>query len=120
MANPPWHIEYYKDARGRRPVVDWLKSLDPKHRARVVRTIDLLAEYGVTLGSLHSKFVRGKIWELRTSVARSEYRILYFAAAGHTFVMLQGFAKKTQKTPERVIALAESREAEWEAPGWAQ
>jgi phage-related protein len=36
-------------------------------------------------------------------------RILYFTHAGRKFILLHGFAKKTNKTPRREIEIAEER-----------
>jgi phage-related protein len=114
MTDSPWQVEYYKDAQGCQPVVDWLKSLDPKHRARVQWTITMLREFGFTLREPYCRHVRGKVWELRTSVGRLEHRVLYFAATGGVFVLLHGFTKKTGKTPSQEIMIAEMRAADWE------
>jgi phage-related protein len=37
------------------------------------------------------------------------YRILYFAHKEKTFVLLHGFVKKTNKTPDEAIKIAENR-----------
>jgi len=50
-----------------------------------------------------------KLWELRVQVAKSAYRVFYFAHTGRHFVMLHTFLKKTQKTPRQEIAIAERR-----------
>ncbi len=115
MGNPPWHVEYYTDARGCQPAKDWLEGLPVKQEARVRHTIGLLAEFGPMLKMPYCRPVRGKIWELRTSVGRLEHRVLYFAVAGRTFVLLHGFTKKTDKTPEQAIAIAEARAADYDA-----
>ncbi len=114
MTDSPWKVEYYKDAQGCQPVGDWLKSLDPKHRARVQWTITMLREFGFTLREPYCRHVRGKVWELRTSAGRLEHRVLYFAATGGIFVLLHGFTKKMGKTPIQAIAIAEMRAADWE------
>lgn len=106
---------FYQDKRGCRPVDEWLWGLGPKVRAKVWRTIHLLEAKGVNLGFPFSSHVRGKIFELRTSFARLEPRVLYFAVAGRTFVLLHGFLKTTDETPEREIVIAEKRAADYEA-----
>ncbi len=108
-----WHVEFYKDAHGHVPVEDWLRGLGVKHEARVRQTITLLATFGPILGMPHCRHLRGKIWELRTSVGRLEHRVLYFAVIGQTFVVLHGFEKKTPKTPDREIRIAETRAADY-------
>jgi len=72
-------IEFYQDARSRRPVENWLDDLDAKTVARVHHTLNLLTEHGTQLGMPYSRHVRGKIWELRIAAGRRDYRVLYFA-----------------------------------------
>ena len=63
MAN--WVIENYQDPRGRIPVDDYVMALPPKDQARILRAMDLLADYGPMLRMPHARHLRGKIWELR-------------------------------------------------------
>lgn len=57
----------------------------------------------------YARKVRGRIWELRPGDHR-----LFYAQAGHTFIILHAYRKKTDKAPEREIATAERRLAEVE------
>ncbi len=113
--SPKWNVEFFQDARGNRPVEEWLLELDNKDRSRVRRTFDLLAVYGLHLGMPHSRHLRGKVWELRVATGRQDYRVLYFAAVGRRFVLLHAFSKKTAKTPEREFEIADRRLAEFQA-----
>ena len=112
---PQWVIEFYQDARSRRPVEIWLDDLDTKTVARVHHTLDMLAEYGTQLGMPHSRHVRGKIWELRIAAGRRDYRVLYFAWVGKRFVLLHAFTKQTAKMPAPDLEIAERRLAEYQA-----
>lgn len=107
-----WKVEFYEDARGRRPVTDFLDDLDAKDRARIARTVMLLETYGVQLGMPYARHVRGKIFELRAAAGRRDYRIFYAPARGLRFVLLHAFAKTTNKTPERELEIAERRWAD--------
>jgi phage-related protein len=107
-----WTIEGYQDARGRRPVDEFLKSLPPGDRARIVRTVELLKSYGPELGMPYARHLAGKLWELRISAGRLDYRVLYFAHTGRRFVLLHAFRKKSRKTPRREIEMARRRMAE--------
>ncbi|MGO8766062.1 MAG: type II toxin-antitoxin system RelE/ParE family toxin [Limisphaerales bacterium] len=49
------------------------------------------------------------LWEVRVEFGGDAFRLLGFLDAGGLIVLTHGFAKKTQKTPEREIALAEQR-----------
>ena len=112
MPTNEWVIVGYQDARGRRPVNEFLDALPPRDRARVVRTIELLKTYGTELGMPYARHLTGKLWELRVSSGRRAYRVLYFAHTGHRLVLLHAFSKKTQKTPRREIDVALRRMAE--------
>ena len=89
-------------------------ALSEKEQARVQRIFGLLMDYGTQLGMPHSRHVRGKLWELRIATGREDYRILYVAAIGRRFFLLHAFPKKTAKTPERELAIAERCLAELE------
>jgi phage-related protein len=106
MPPPSWTVHFYQDSNGRFPARDWIAGLDAKARARIERTIGLLQAQGTLLGDPHSRHVRGKIWELRVPFRGMAYRVLYFAAMGHEFVVLHAFAKKTDKAPARELAIA--------------
>jgi len=49
------------------------------------------------------------IWEVRAEFGGDEFRLLGFWDEGNLIILTNGFAKKTQKTPEREITLAEAR-----------
>jgi phage-related protein len=110
---PQWNVVFYQDARGRKPVDDWISELAEREQARIFKTIELLEKYGVRLTMPHCRQVRGKIWELRIAAGRRDYRILYAAAPGRQFVLLHGFSKKTDKTPPGDWAMAEVRFADY-------
>lgn len=104
-----WEIEFYKDKSGREPFAEFLNDLPIKARARVVKLIDLLAEYGVLLKEPYTRQIRGKIRELRVKDNLGHIRVFYFTFTGRRFILLHGFLKKTDKTPEREIEIAEKR-----------
>jgi len=104
-----WTVEYYKDSRGREPVADFIESLPIEVQARVLRLIDLLADYGVLLKEPYTRQVRGKVRELRITAKSGEVRVLYFGFADKRLVLLHGFVKKTRRTPASDIEIAERR-----------
>lgn len=111
MGNDDWSVEYYETEEGVSVVEEEIESFGTKVFARVLRTINLLEEFGLELGSEYVSYVRGKIWELRVS----RYRVLYFAFTGRRFVLLRAFIKKTKKTPEREILTAKYRMDDYKA-----
>ena len=69
------------------------------------------------MGSIYketsSPHIRGKIWELRIRFAGDISRMLYFSPSGKTIILLHGFIKKTQKTPNKEIEIALTRMNEY-------
>jgi len=108
-----WTVEIYTDARGNAPVRDFIDSLPEKHQGRIARTIDLLEQFGLQLGSPYTKHLRGKLWELRIRAGRRAYRIIYFAHPGQRFILLHGFLKRTRKTQRKDLEIAERRMADF-------
>jgi phage-related protein len=56
---------------------------------------------------------REDLWEVRAEFGGDAFRLLGFWDAGRLIILTNGFAKKTQKTPEREIALAEQRKRDY-------
>ncbi|OGO32592.1 MAG: hypothetical protein A2Z29_04300, partial [Chloroflexi bacterium RBG_16_56_11] len=91
------------------PVEEFIDSLDAKSRARIARTLDLLEEFGVSLGMPYARHLEKQFWELRVRHGKNRYRIIYFLYTEHTFVLLHGLNKKTGPVPRADIKTAESR-----------
>lgn len=102
-----WQVEYYKQENGNIPVLEFLLTLSPKIRAKTFSEIELLNKHGNKLREPYVKPVKGDkysgIFELRTKFASDITRIFYFTWSNNTFVLLNGFAKKTEKTPKREL-----------------
>jgi phage-related protein len=65
-------------------------------------------QFGWPLGMpLVRKFEPG-LWEVRSSLTNGIARVL-FTVLGDIMVLLHGFIKKSQKTPQRDLALARKR-----------
>ncbi len=111
MTVPPWEIEFYENDEGGCPVQGFLDGLAKPSRAKVVALIQLLAEQGPTLPFPYSSQVRGKVRELRTQYGKETFRVLYFGASNREWVLLHAFSKRTKRTPEKEIKLAEERMA---------
>lgn len=105
-----WSIELFEKENHECPVLDFIQSLPPKHRAKIEREIDLLEEFGINLTYPHTRKIEGEnykgLWELRIQFASDISRIFYFIHLGNSFVLLHGFLKKTNKTPERELEIA--------------
>jgi len=104
-----WKIEFYKTQSGKSPIKNWLIGLDIKTKAKIFKNIEMLKEFNINLKAPYVKPLEDKLYELRTKDSKGIYRIIYFAYTNKTFYLLNGFVKKSQKTPKNEIELAKSR-----------
>lgn len=100
---------FYTTEQGGRPVEEFLSSLDLKTQGRFTWSIKLLREQNVRATEPLVKHIAGKLWELRRTSNGNIYRVMYFFFTGKCIVFVHGFQKKTQKTPQREIEIAEKR-----------
>ena len=99
-------IEFYETENGTKPALEFLNSLSPKLRTKMMRTVDLLEMFGPKLRYPESAELDDGIMELRASLGTNAVRILYFFVVSNKAILANGFVKKTQKTPRNEIALA--------------
>ena len=94
-----FEVLFYDLPDGSEPVADFLDSLDLKMRAKVLKEIGLLEDYGPELREPYSKSIGDDIFELRTKLGTDITRVLYFFFVGRKVILTNGFVKKTDKTP---------------------
>ena len=104
-----WSVNYFTDKMGKQPVKDWIDTLEIKLQVKIFRAFELLEDFNINLKAPYVKPLEDKLYELRIKDPKGIYRIIYFAYTGKEFIMLNGFVKKTQKTPKKEIELAKTR-----------
>lgn len=82
-------------------------------KAKIYRTIDMLANNGHELREPYSKHLSDGIFELRAQVGKDISRVLYFFIIGRKAVLTNGFLKKTQTTPPNEIDRAKNYRSEY-------
>ncbi len=108
-----WKIELYETARGGKPVEEFFDSLEVKTRLKINHAIELLETFGLEGGYPHVKKLTGSdLWEYRF-LGSDSIRIFYVSITGKTFLILHGFKKKKQKTPNKEVKIAEERLEEY-------
>jgi phage-related protein len=100
-----WKVRYYEDHRGNTPALEFIDGLSPTDRAKVRNVLRLLQEFGLNLKMPHARRIEGDLWELRPG----DNRLLYCVYTNRQFVILHGFRKTTQETPERHKRIARAR-----------
>lgn len=105
--NEDWSIVYYQVlTQTNSPVRDLIESLEKRAQNKIVRTLELLENFGIKLGPPYTKKVVGTdLWELRI-LGQDNLRIFYIAMTGKSFLLLHGFIKKKQKTDKKEIETA--------------
>ncbi len=90
------------------PAHEFIRSLNPKMRAKVYRGLDLLKLFGYQLSEPHAKTIRNTegLKELRVKVATDICRLFYFHYKENLYVCTSGYIKKTDKTDEQEIQRA--------------
>lgn len=101
-----WQVEFYETEAGRVPVLEWIEEMPEEDRALALGYIEQLRKLGTDARMPLVKPLGNKLYELRWPSSNKQHRIIYFAAPGRKFVMLNGFIKKKQETPPKEIATA--------------
>lgn len=104
-----WKVDFYLDEAGVAPVEHFLIHLPQQQRAKLIALIRLLEQAGPSLPFPYSSQIRGKLRELRTQHGKDRFRIFYFADLTRTFILLHATIKRTAKTSEEDISIAEKR-----------
>lgn len=103
-----WQINYYISSSGDNPVKNFLNEY-PTSKSKAFRIFQYIKEYGLTVAIPHIKKLTGSpLWEIRI-LGSDSVRILYITRKEKNILLLHAFAKKTNKTPSKEIAVALSR-----------
>jgi phage-related protein len=104
---------FFATATGREPVREWLKELPEEDRRTVGGDIQAL-EFGEPMElPLVGGFGDG-LWEVRVRLSSRRIARVFFTLDGSEMVLLHGFMKKSQKTPDKEVKLARQRKRDWE------
>lgn len=99
-----WSIQYY-NARVQQEIEDWPVGM----YADFLRLIQLMEQHGADLRMPHSRAMGRGLFELRCKGPEGIARAFYCTMVGREIIILHGFIKKTQDTPERELATARKR-----------
>ncbi len=96
-------IEYYENY-----YLEFFDSLKPEVQKKFNWTLELIA----TLERVPEKYFKhmtnsNGIFEVRVEYASNIYRVFSFFDKGNLIILVNGFQKKTQKTPKKELELAE-------------
>jgi len=101
-------VVFYRTALGGEPIREWLRSLPEGDRRKI--GLDLATvQVGWPVGMPLCRSLGGGLWEVRSALPSHRIaRLLFCVHEGQIFIV-HGFIKKTQKTPQDEIDLAQKR-----------
>jgi phage-related protein len=106
-------VVFYRTRGGAELVRDWLRSLDERDRNAI--GLDLMrVQFRWPVGMPLCRAMGDGLWEVRTSLPSNRIARVLFCVVRDRIVVLHGFIKKTQKTPDEELSLARKRKKEFE------
>ena len=114
MSEPPSQIldvYFFASDTGNEPVREWLKSLpidDKKAIGADIRTIQM----GYPIGMPLLRKLAPNLWEVRSKISNGIARVIV-TIDDNRMILLHGFIKKSQKTPQTDLDTAKARLAQY-------
>ena len=110
---PKIPLVFFRTAAGNEPVRDWLKAMSPEDRLAIGADLQRV-QYRWPVGMPLCRSLQNGLWEVRTNLPNGAIsRVLICFHQGMVYA-LNGFIKKTQKTPDEEIEIARKRKREVE------
>ena len=106
---------FFRTEVGSEPVRDWLKNLPlPEDRKRIGEDIKTV-EFGWPIGMPVCRALGRGLYEVRSNLVGNRVaRVLFYVDRKNRMVLLHGFIKKTQKTPDEDLELARRNKSKHE------
>jgi phage-related protein len=107
-------VVFYRTRGGAEIVRDWLRRLDDADRSAI--GLDLMRiQFRWPVGMPLCRALGDGLWEVRSSLSSNRIARVLFCVTQDRIIVLHGFIKKTQKTPDEELALARKRKKEFES-----
>lgn len=104
-------VLFYKTDNEREPVREWLKGLRQEDKKEIGQDIKT-AQFGWPLGMPLIRKLEKDLWEVRSNIKDGIARI-FFTVEGNEMILLHGFVKKSQATPQSELDLARERRGKY-------
>jgi phage-related protein len=107
-------VNFYQLESGKYPAKEFLNSLTGKQAKKVTWILELFEETSIVPKQYFEKLRNtNDIWAIRIIYSGDIFRLLGFFEPDGNFMITNGFAKKTQKTPLSEIKIAEERKRKY-------
>ena len=98
------YVVFYRSESGDEPVREWLKALPRDDKRKIGEDIKT-AQLGWPLGIPLIRKIDRDLWEVRTRLENGIARVFFTVGDDH-MILLHGFIKKSQKTPQNELKTA--------------
>ena len=101
-------VLFYRTAAGAEIVRDWLRSLDDADRSAIGQDL-MRVQFRWPVGMPLCRPMKDGLGEVRSTLPSGRIARVLFGIHGGAIIVLSGFIKKTQKTPDDELNLARRR-----------
>jgi len=106
-------VVFYRTAAGTEVVRDWLRGLKAGDRNAIGQDL-MRVQFRWPVGMPLCRALGANLWEVRSAVPSRRIARVLFSVQQSKILVLHGFIKKTQRTPDEDLALARKRNREFE------
>jgi len=107
------NVIFFRTETGREPVREWLRGQNKADKQRIGTDIEKV-QFRWPVGMPLVQKLETDLWEVRSNLRQKRIARVLFTVADNEMVLLHGFIKKTQKTPQKDLRLARKRRRIWE------
>ena len=104
---PILSVAFFRTASSNEPVREWLRAL-PREERRIIGEDIKTVQFGWPLGMPLVRKLDKALWEVRSRLPNRIARVIFTSGEGR-MVLLHGFIKKSQRTPQEDLELARTR-----------
>ena len=112
MASRKIPVVFYRTTAGAEVVLDWLRGLDDGDRRMIGQDL-MRVQFRWPVGMPLCRPLGEGLWEVRSNLSSNRIARLFFCFTQGRAVVLHGFIKKTQKTPQAELEIARKRKNEF-------
>jgi len=114
MIEPPRKVPviFYRTSQGVEVVRDWLRGLNEADQNILAQDL-MRVQFRWPVGMPLCRPLGDGLWEVRSDLSSSRIARLLFCFTEGRLLVLHGFIKKTQKTPDAELKLARKRKREF-------
>jgi len=107
-------IKFYRFETGGCPVEDYLDTVTNKQFEKISFVLDMIEQLDIVPVKFFKKLQGAdEIWEVRVQQGNNIFRILGFFDGRDLIILNNAFTKKSQKIPQKEIAVAEKRKQDY-------